>query len=72
MTFKNFSDWCNLRAADGCWDMTSALACTEILNKVRQKPFWKREKVWKQLYEKSVVDNIVIPIENKIKEVYEK
>ena len=72
MTFKNFSDWCNQRAADCCWDMTSALACTEILNKVRQKPFWKREKVWKQLYKKSVVDNIVIPIENKIKEVYEK
>ena len=72
MTFKKFSDWCNQRAADGCWDMASALACTEILNKVRQKPFWKREKVWKQLYKKSVVDNIVIPIENKIKEVYEK
>lgn len=72
MTFKNFSDWCNQRAADGCWDMPSALACTEILNKVRQKPFWKRERVWKQLYKKSVVDSIVIPIENKIKEVYEK
>ena len=72
MTFKNFSDWCNQRAADGYKDKKSALTCIEILNKVRQKPFWKREKVWTQLYKKSVVDNIVIPIENKIKEVYEK
>ena len=44
MAFKNFSDWCNQRAADGCWDMTSALACTEILNKVRQKTILEKRE----------------------------
>ena len=42
----------------------------DILNTVRREPFWRREKVWKRDFENRVVDEIIIPIENKIKEVY--
>lgn len=46
----------------------TAMACIDIMGTVRKEPFWRREKVWKQEFENSVVNEIVIPIENKIKE----
>lgn len=46
------------------------MMCIDILNTVRIEQFWRREKVWKRDFENRVVDEIIIPIENKIKEVY--
>lgn len=66
MTYKEFCAWCNDRAADGYWGMITAMACVDIMNKVRKKPFWKREKIWETEWEQRVLDEIVNPINEKI------
>lgn len=71
MKFKEFVSWCNQRACDGCWSLNTAITCINIVNAVREEPFWRRGKVWKRDFEWFVVDEIVVPIENKIKEVFQ-
>lgn len=68
MKFKEFSEWCNNRACDGCWGMKEAIMCSNICKEIYKLPFWKREKAWKDLYENFITTNVVIPINNKIKE----
>ena len=68
MTFKEFRKWCNQRACDGYWGIVTASACISIMKSLQSVPFWRREKVWKREFENSAVNEIVIPIENKIKE----
>lgn len=70
MKFKEFVSWCNDRTCDGCWSMLVALTCINVIDKVREVPLWKREKYWKQEYESRVLEEIVNPINQKIKEVY--
>ena len=72
MKFKEFCEWCNDRASDGCWSMITAMCCVDILSDIRKEPFWRREKIWKSKYEKDVVNDIVKPIEQKIKNCTEK
>ena len=48
MTFKEFSKWCNERACDGCWGMKEAMICVTICEDIYKKPFWKREKIWRE------------------------
>ena len=69
MKFREFVSWCNQRAADGCWGMLTAMACIDLVGEVRKVPFWKREKVWKEKYEKQVMDEIINPTEEKMKEL---
>ena len=69
MTFKEFSKWCNERACDGCWGMKEAMICASICEDMYKKPFWKREKIWREDCEKSVVSQIVEPT-NKLIEKY--
>lgn len=69
MTFKEFEAWCNQRACDGCWGMLEAMTCIDILKTVRKKWFLKREKFWQEEYADDVMEQIVNPIEKKIKEV---
>lgn len=66
MTFKEFTSWCNERACDGCWGMLTAMICLDLMVTVNKIPFWKREKVWREQYEKQVLDEIVDPINQKI------
>ncbi len=68
MKFKEFKRWCNDRAFDGCWGSIEALSCISIMETINQKPFWKREKIWKDVYEASVVNHIINPINKMIKE----
>lgn len=68
MKFKEFCNWCNDRAFDGCWGSMNAIICISVMETVRQKPFWKREKIWKSVYEVNVVEHIVKPINKMIKE----
>lgn len=44
MRFKEFVAWCNERACDGYWGMMQAITCIDILEQIRKKPFWRREK----------------------------
>ena len=71
MTFKQFRDWCNQRSADGKWGYIEAMACVRLIDEINKVRFWKRENVWKEKYEKQVLDEIVNPI-NKMIEVYSK
>lgn len=66
LTFKEFTSWCNERACDGCWGMFTAMTCLDLMATVNKIPFWKREKVWREQYEKQVLDEIVEPINQKI------
>ena len=71
MKFKEFVEWCNQRACDGCWGMNTAMFCIETIREVRKQPFWKREKYWQGINrELQVEEKVVIPINAKIKEIY--
>ena len=70
MTYKEFCSWCNQRACDGYWGMSVAIACIDIMNVVKKQRFWRREKFWKENYEKVVLKTIVDPIEEKIQKLH--
>lgn len=55
MKFKEFTNWCNERACDGCWGMLEAMACINLMDEIRKTPFWKGEKFWKENYEHQVL-----------------
>lgn len=66
MKYKEFNNWCNDRACDGYWSKNTAIYCLEVINKISQEPFWRREKIWRKIYENTVVYGIVNPINKKI------
>lgn len=68
MTYKAFLRWCNKRCHDGCWGMLEALTCLYIIGEIRNLPFWKREKKWREC-EQAVVTEIVEPTNAKIREL---
>ena len=72
MKFKEFVNWCNDRACDGCWSMNTALFCIGTIDRARKKPFWKREKEWQRINreECDVIKDVVSVINAKIKEVH--
>lgn len=67
MTFKKFSNWCNDRAADGCWGLQEAVICCGICDKMYNTIFFKRKKKWQEL--EPVAVEIVRATNAKIKEV---
>lgn len=69
MKFKEFVNWCNERACDGCWGTLTAMVCIDLIGKVKKVPFWKREKIWKENYEQQVLEEIISPIEKKLEEL---
>lgn len=67
MTFKEFNNWCNDRAIDGCWSMEVAELCIRINTLVNKKPFWKREKFWRnEVNSNSDIENIIVNPINKL------
>lgn len=69
MKFKEFVNWCNERTCDGCWGILEAMTCINLIEEIRKAPFWKREKFWKENYEQQVLEEIINPIEKKLKEM---
>ena len=65
MTYKQFSKWCNDRAADGCWGFKEASLCCYVITEIQKLPFWKREKAWRG-EEEFIVNKIVNPINDMI------
>lgn len=61
MKYKEFVQWCNQRACDGCWGTEEAIVCIEVMGDIRKEPFWRREKVWRKKFEVFIVDTIVCP-----------
>ena len=71
MKYKQFRAWCNDRACDGCWSSGTAIYCLNIINTIENLPFWKRERKWRSVCETDdIINKVVIPINNKIKEIY--
>lgn len=68
MTFKEFCKWCNDRAFDGCWGSVEAITCISIMASIKEYPFWKREKIWRSIYADDVVNKIINPTNELIKE----
>lgn len=67
MTFKQFKQWCNDRACDGCWGHKDALCCIELIQNMMKIPWWKRNKTWKKI-ETQVLYAVVTPINQMIQE----
>lgn len=59
MKYKDFIDWCNDRATDGDWNLQLATECINIIEEFKKIPWWKRNKIWKQIYEQQVASLIV-------------
>lgn len=72
MTFKEFIAWCNDRACDGTWNLIEAMVAIDIVEDVRKNRPWRREKYWKKRYESHVMQQIVMPINKRIEEFYER
>ena len=68
MTYRQFRNWCNDRAADGCWGFKEASLCCYVITEIQKLPFWKREKAWSG-EEKFLVNNIINPINEMIEKV---
>lgn len=71
MKYKEFVQWCNQRACDGCWGMEEAIVCIEVMGDIRKEPFWRREKVWRKKFEVFIVDTIVCPTNELIESMRE-
>ena len=71
MKFKQFAQWCNERACDGCWGRFEAILCISICESVSELPFWKREKEWQKIdKELKIFEKVVKPTNKKIEEVF--
>lgn len=68
MKYREFEDWCNDRAHDGCWGMKEAIICIRCIEDIQSRPFWKRKERWREV-EEDIVSIIVNPINEKISEV---
>lgn len=69
MKYKEFVDWCNQRACDGCWSSKTAIYCISVMEEVDSHPFWKRNKIWRESFEPIVVEGIIKPIHEKMKKL---
>lgn len=49
MKFKEFENWCNERACDGCWGMLTAMVCIDLIGKVKKFHFGKEKKSGKKI-----------------------
>ena len=70
MTFKEFVEWCNMRACDGSWGLYHVIGAIDIIRDVRKKPFWKREKYWEERYKNDAISRIVNPVNRAIERFY--
>lgn len=67
ISFKEFCDWCTCRAGDGFWSKNTAITCMAIGDAVYKKWFsWRRERYWREIFEKDVREQIVNPTERAI------
>lgn len=71
LTYRQFVVWCNERAADGCWGLTTAVICMDIMRQMRRCSIFKRKKLWNELNANNdIYLTIVKPTNEKIEEFY--
>lgn len=49
MKFKEFENWCNERACDGCWGTLTAMVCIDLIGKVKKPHFGKERNFGKKI-----------------------
>lgn len=49
MKFKEFVNWCNERACDGCWGTLTAMACIDLIGEVKKPHFGKEKNSGKKI-----------------------
>lgn len=69
MKYKEFNDWCNRRASDGCWGLREAMVCLEACSIFSSVPFWKREKMWKEYENRELLEKVVADTDRIIEKV---
>ena len=70
MDYKDFRDWCNARAADGCWGIGEISICVAAMDEVESVHSWLpwkekklKEKKWQEVEAKyEIMETIVKPI----------
>lgn len=70
MTYRQFYRWCSKRAHDGCWGYATAVRCLNVIDVMKEIPFWRRKKEWKQ-YEQMVLTELVNPTNERIRVLLE-
>lgn len=72
MTYKEFRDWCNRRACDGCWGIREALICMTAVREVEDAHSWLpwkekklKEKRWQEVEMKYKIMEIIVEPINK-------
>lgn len=72
MTYKEFRDWCNRRACDGCWGIRGALICLVVIDEVESVHSWLpwkkkklKEKRWQEVEAKYEIMEIIVKPINK-------
>ena len=68
MTWKQFQQWCDKRARDGCWGYQESILCIDVMKMIRQLPFWKRARVLNQIKHRMMVE-VITPTNKKIEEL---
>ena len=73
MTYKEFKKWFKhyraYKNGQFCGMFRNSIS-REIIESMNKYPFWRREKIWKEKYEKMVVENIVDTVENEVEEKF--
>ena len=70
MKYKEFRDWCNRRACDGCWGIGEISICMAAMDEVEDIRCWipwkkdkVKEKKWQEVEAKyEIMETIVKPI----------
>lgn len=62
MTFKEFKNWVKTMTIYGYFNKDTASYCNDVIEYIKVKPFWKRNKVFKTEFKMEKVGDNYIPI----------
>lgn len=65
MKFKDFAKWYEQNSSNSHWNSSMSSYCENVIRKLRNVKWWRRERVWKRNYEDIVLRNIVVPFKVK-------
>ena len=60
MTYKEFINWTNDRAADGKWSLVLCSMCIEARKAVEKVPSYYHERAWKQILDNTTLKSMIL------------
>ena len=60
MTYKEFINWTNDRAADGKWSLVLCSMCIEVRKAVEKVPSYYHERAWKQILDNTTLKSMIL------------